>query len=95
MGQKYTGAPGKLAKQQTPYPGPWSTSGFYVLNCMGKNDSKLPLWLTKTFYLGREIKVFYVAFYKRRICTFILYLGIPSLLPSPDRKWMLQTIFVV
>ena len=27
MGQKYTGAPGKLAKQQTPYPGPWSTPG--------------------------------------------------------------------
>ena len=39
MGQKYTGAPGKLVKQQTPYPGPWSTPGLYVLNSVGKNDS--------------------------------------------------------
>lgn len=32
-------APGRLAKQQTPYPGPWSTPGLYVLNSVGKNDS--------------------------------------------------------
>ena len=88
-------APGRLAKQQTPYPGHWSTPGLYVLNHMGKNDSKLPLSLMKIFYLGHEIKVFYVAFCKCRICAFILYLGIPSLLPSPGRKWTLSKQYLL
>lgn len=88
-------APGRLAKQQTPYPGPWSTPGLYVINRMGKNDSKLPLRLMKTFYLGHEIKVFYVPFCKCRICAFILYLGIPSLLPSPGRKWTLSKQYLL